>query len=440
MAADRVLPIVILALAASASHVRAQPEERGAAEEQQIADQQAAAAAKAATEQLRSRLPAEVHFAARVCSLSPEQSAELMQAAGKALDEIERRLAAASLNLTQPMPEVPSTIHEQLDLAVKRQVSEQAWSRLQAERKELRERLRHAAIEQLLAAVDEFMLLSEGQRHDVRRLLSENGGIGRWRPPAAWNALLRADRAPLQTAMTRAALGVFKLPRSDLAGILRPSQLVVKKDLLAYAYSLAENADPPIAYRRKQPLFQLSLEYVSEVCGLSDAEQTKLRLAGKLDLDGKDKRLDAPRARSAFSMPVDAVLPAGLVANDLPAYGKVWCNLLDPDEERRFETVTRERWRFHQTADLESIAAIFQRQALLTAAQCDNLFERLRQRLPDAEGQTHDRLDTFRAVAQVPQSDLEPLFDEFQWPSIVEQFALLRDTVGDNREAKEGGR
>lgn len=301
----------------------------------------------------------------------------------------------------------------------------------QAPRDALDARLRHAATELLVAALDELMLLDEQQRDEMRKLLADER-LGAWRPSTSWEKLLCADRAAWQTTLARGALAIADLPRSELASILRPSQLAVVTDLRVYALRLGNGRHPPVAHRRKEPLFRLSIEYFSTVCEISDEERSKLVLASKLDLAGKFSEPEAYE-RAKCSPPVDEVLPAGLASSAATAYGKMRQRLTTAERSGRLKAASQARWRFHQAADLESIVAALQRTAGLTAEQCEALFQLFRKETPEVAGGSYIRLETFAAVARIPPARWTPLLEEFQAKSMTEQMRALDRAVAETR-------
>lgn len=381
----------------------------------------------ASDEALRDRIDSNVQFVKKVTGLSQEDSEALREAALDAISKGKSLLNAAPNGLPgidPQKPEILLTFDERFALVVKRQVSPAAWLSLEAERNRLRMRLKHAAIELLLSALDELMLLSEEQRGEFRRLLSE-AEIGSWRPSTAWHKLFCADSVPWQSTMDRGALAVYSAPRSAVASVLEPLQRDVCIHLHVHGLSLGNGVRQPIVYPRRERLIQLSLEHLEDVCDVSEEQRAQLVLAMKLDLNRKREKSSSPGRKPARSMPADAVLPAGLSRADARAYDKMRRRLLNAEQLRQLELATQERWRFHQGADLESIVAVFQRRAMLTSSQCADLFESLREALPFESGESYDRLDTFTAVSKIPKSRLAPRFDEFQWKFVSEQLIEL---------------
>ncbi|HET6881137.1 MAG TPA: hypothetical protein VFI31_13335 [Pirellulales bacterium] len=417
------VPIFILALSALAGPLRAQHESR-----------QAMPSAK--KDPLRALVAAEVHFIVKVCGLPAGEADELAKVASQATDDVALRLTEARSNRNWRSSEAPVTITSEIDRVLKPRLSKPSWLRLHTERTLLATRLRHAAIELLLASLDELLLLDDEQRVELRDLLRQKWA-GAWRPPESWRGLLHADRTPWQRATTRGALALVCFPKAELKRVLRPSQCAASNQAAFYAQQLLLKDRSAGAYWRKEPLFGLSLERLGAAVELSQAERTKLRLAGKLDLDGNSatQRVSPPNASTGYM--VDGLLPAGMLPEDVPAYVKAVGSILGDEQSRGFDNATRERWRFHQSADLHSIVAACQRRCVLTVAQCDDLLDILRERLPEAGQQTYDRRATFAAVADVPASQWEDICDEFQIELIAKCLAELHEVV---RDCEQKGR
>jgi hypothetical protein len=115
------------------------------------------------------------------------------------------------------------------------------------------------------------------------------------------------------------------------------------------------------------------------------------------------------------------------VAAEVHFIAKV-CGLQD-EEAAELTKAAAERWCFHRSIDLESIVAACQRRAVLTARECDELADVLREQVTKDDLPAYDRRTTFAAVASTPPSRLADVCDEFQRELLMQSLAELRDVV-----------
>lgn len=208
------------------------------------------------------RLRIEFCFVEKACELTPAQvaalkelSTELMQQAREELSQAiegqgtnrgaaaaHRRLVlmngrlvnTAGKTLAEEASASQASMVEDVDAAVRKALPAEVAARLIEQRQLAADRVRQAKAASLTAAMDEVLLLSDGQRKSLCRLIASL-----WKE--SWSSVAVEDDvnfAPLPwqnsvqvCAMLRGLGGVFDLPDSALEPLLRPAQRTAWKEL-----------------------------------------------------------------------------------------------------------------------------------------------------------------------------------------------------------------
>ena len=211
----------------------------------------------------RRRLRVELEVVARICELTPEQIAEAEQREDERLEQarerfskqfsrrgVARRIAFAPNGRlrvqrgrtvdvvaeasTDELSALRASVIESVDAAIRRDFPAPVVERLAAERKRIAEKARRAQVCNLVAAMDEILLLSDEQRDKLCRLI-DSLWKDSWKSVAVDSGLASAAPALRESALARARFrglaSAFDLPDSALTPLLRPAQWDVWKGL-----------------------------------------------------------------------------------------------------------------------------------------------------------------------------------------------------------------
>lgn len=273
---------------------------------------------------------------------------------------------------------------------------------------------REAAVLCIVAALDQVMLLSEAQREKLLAIVSDRWQ-GPWRTARTWHALVNPRRAPWQTAMLRAALGVLEIPEEELAPALRPAQLAACRELRVFAMALGQReASEP---RPPEVLFDLSLDDVAEICDLTEDQRTRLWLTGKSDVGRANEQTDrTARFREANEKHptapalVAASLPAGTLPGDLPRYRKGLEQWLTAEQRQQLAAAHQRRREFERRAELAAIVRIVRYHGAASEAQGEQLAESIADQLCDVPLDRDDdvsvRAQLLAALAQLRSDEM----------------------------------
>jgi hypothetical protein len=213
----------------------------------------------------RRRLRVELEVVARICKLTPEQIAAAEQREDERLEQarehfsrqFSRRGAArrivfapngrlhmqrgstvevAADESTYELSALSASVIESVDAAIRRELPASISERLAAERKRIAGKARRAQVCNLVAAMDEILLLSDEQRDKLCHLIDSQWKDS-WKSVAVDSGLASAAPALRESALARARFrglaSAFDLPDSTLTPLLRRAQWDVWKGLRA---------------------------------------------------------------------------------------------------------------------------------------------------------------------------------------------------------------
>lgn len=272
---------------------------------------------------------------------------------------------------------------------------------------------RDAAVLGLVVALDQTMLLSDQQREDFQRLLSDRRP-GEWRAPQTWRAFIRPRPTPWETAMVRAAFVALAMQDSELAPILRPAQLRACGELRVFALTLRNQNKP--APRAIELLLELSLDDVTAACELTEAERARFRLAGASDIHRLDRTADRTKQQSrANEQDVAApVLPgpslaAGTLSGDLTRYRKALEQWLTGEKRQKLVAAHQRRRQFEWRAELAGILRVIRCYCRPNDSQCERLSEYIVEQLGDPSTDNDDvcvRAQLLEALSRLPAREI----------------------------------
>jgi hypothetical protein len=206
----------------------------------------------------------------------------------------------------------------------------------------------------------------------------------------------------------------------------RPAFVVNARQFNVWVFA---SADAPPRERFEAALTIL-LEEAEVVCGLTEAQVAKLRLAGLGDItrfrdrvDAKrrelqDKSYDQDRANEVLQkvQPLRLAFQAGLFG-DGSLFGRTLEGMLDEGQARRYAAGLLQRAVFAYLAKVDLAVASWARSMGLTADQRQRLTWLIlaETRAPRRLGQQEQLVVPYQ-VSKIDQDKLRPLFDDKQWP------------------------
>jgi hypothetical protein len=192
--------------------------------------------------------------------------------------------------------------------------------------------------------------------------------------------------------------------------------------------------------QRVESQLLLQVEAIDHVCGLTEAQITKLQLAGQGDLKrflddvsvARKKFMKVRRNRNAFNniwqeiQPLQARINAGLYGES-SFFRKVLRRSLTEEQSSRYEESEWERRQFRYHAKLALVVAMMERSMPLRAEQREQFINMLKEETttPKAFGQ-YDYYVVLYQLNRIPDKKLKPIFDEAQWKVLKQHQAQAR--------------
>lgn len=382
-------------------------------------------------------MSAEIRLMARVCELSPEQCQTLEVQARKAVRLGKGTVEEAAI-VERARPELVFLL---------KNITPQAFERFSAERVRLERRERRAAVMLQVSSLDSALCLTSEQRQKLCESLPE---------PASWEAGMRWPPLALMPGISQlpdvVSSGDLHCP--PLSRQLKIRDTVTFQQAAAFSQLAFQNPGwsqimsgdvrqrligkpPPLndQRRRLNALLDCSIEFANAACRLSELQGGKLRAVGKLDIERYAERhhaADANKVREIANWYQLLMLSANAFSIFQRAdsnYQRLLRSRLDDDQQRSLAAAESERQDFHKQALVEAVVVGFQRFAALTYAECDALAKRLRQSLAASRAPLHQRSAWITAITEIPEKEIESLFDGEQWPLARSQIGRLRDAA-----------
>jgi hypothetical protein len=349
----------------------------------------------------------------------------------------------------------------------------EAWKKLDDDEARRDAMRRSARVRMFVALVDEALMLSSQQRNDLCQRLSKDGADAVWRPMAS-GTLPNPATDRLYAALAGEPLGSFDLPE-EWKGLLSKPQLAVLKEIqetplpktIALRQGLqiqvraagnlrviqqraiavrdvkkGSRANPrdPVADDRERRLaryIEQRVDQIDAACSLSAAQREKLLLAGKLDLLRLREQSPPPEEPLAQAVIVaqqvrimggdSAPLPLAIFSDAASYFQKSLQGRLGDEQKDRLAAAERERREFHRQAMVAAVVVGFERAAILTADQCDELSTALDKALGEIESgsMASVRLECLRRIEKRAWGVLRTVLYEFQQPAAAEHQARL---------------
>ena len=440
-------------------------------------------------ERLRDPLFNEVHFMAKVGHLTPSETESLKNVGeqtiirhlGPTTSGAAGRLVRREVVVVNGRGEVREELNEPPPRAVRRElapvlrsISQQAWEQFESERERLDRRRKHAEILAQVAAFDEALLLTREQREKFCNLLS-----ARWTD--VWRGRINENSGadPARLCLTAVgAMGFFSIPDVELAAALRPDQvaafklvqLPTQEEIVALQAAAAPVARNNAAIgaqvgvrvvvqqaeverkvvrqglliselrQRLESLLERFIDDAEDSCALSEAQKQTLLLAGKLDLDRYFQQHAESTAKPQPGQQVvlmhRQIAGANVRLPDIFSEGsffqKALHSRLSAEQLEDLAGAQRERARFAQQMVLENLVVALAEPAALTSEQCERLETALAPEIVptnSAANPSRWRRETLHRISELAIVPLQPLFEEWQWPSAREYLDQLADTA-----------
>lgn len=213
---------------------------------------------------------------------------------------------------------------------------------------------------------------------------------------------------------------------------------------------VAQAGSPSDHRDQLESLLERSLDYVDDVCSLTDAQRRKLLLAGKLDITAQLEKMAevqkaAIEARKAAAdaqeeqgedagvqvveFMVDRPAPNASVFFDSSSrFGKFVRNRLSAAQTKRLDDSRRERMAHQRQAAAKAVACLLGESGKLTAAEHERVLAALQRELDDCEIELSagPATQAVHRLASLPDEKLRPLFDARQWPVVRRHWSELR--------------
>jgi hypothetical protein len=180
------------------------------------------------------------------------------------------------------------------------------------------------------------------------------------------------------------------------------------------------------------------IDEIARVCGLSEDQKRKLRLAGRGDIkrffdkvDDLKHRLQASASEANANIwqeiqPLQAEINAGLFGEN-SIYAKTIKRTLNDDQNARFETIAHSRILTRHRSTVEWFVAHLDKALGLTEEDRRRFIELLvtEAKPPKKFGQA-DYWYFLLEIADMPESKIKPIFDAQQWRLLSAQFPRAR--------------
>jgi hypothetical protein len=192
------------------------------------------------------------------------------------------------------------------------------------------------------------------------------------------------------------------------------------------------------ARNKLDSLLLVRIQDLDRVCGISEAQKNKLRVAGRGDIKRFFDRVEGLKRKFQQGQndpntniwqeiqPLQVELNAGLFGDD-SIYAKTIKRTLNPDQTARFETLARERTTVRFRATVEWFVTHLDKGLGLTEDQRQRFVELLvsEARPPRKFGQG-DYWYLMLRMAGLPEAKLKPIFDAPQWRLLSRQFVQAK--------------
>jgi hypothetical protein len=480
------VPVLVLISGSKAKAQFAVPPDADAvptrAQLQAVDDELVATARKTLERRLRFKLD----FLRRAVSASEERDAQIRRVGqtlvSTRLNEIEDWVRATH----QLSPSVLTlaglsnrSMEDELEQEVRAVLGDDVFAKYAAERRAADARLALARFRNWVAAIDKKLLLSSEQREQLLRIIAANWRRGR--PPPRANAIFYGDMLqfvgpgcrsrslpeladlnwigilrPAQRAvwaesqqhprpaaqMHRVRRAAERMPKDDLAeeelddqAPKQPAQAQREADRKANAHHQALErlaVQWLVGRARAATVLTLRIDDIQLAAPLSEAQRHKLELAGMLDAERYEARVDATLMKmveaqidhdQGFRFEPDELrllqAPSLAIADEHSAFRKLLAKTLLPEQTQRLAEVERSRKDFAEEAACECVAALVAERLPLTDAQWSG-FSKLLMDHPEALGDTS--IEASEIAARLPAELVRPPFDDDQWELVAPLF------------------
>jgi hypothetical protein len=184
----------------------------------------------------------------------------------------------------------------------------------------------------------------------------------------------------------------------------------------------------------------LQVEALDSICGLSDKQKAKLRLAASGDMKRfyddvdvvRQQFLKVRRDQNAFNQiwqdiqPLQTRVNSGLFGEDSLLH-KIAKRTLDAQQRAKYEEADLERRKFRYEAKVAVVLAMLESGVPLRDEQRQRFLKVLvEETQPPKKFGQYDYYVVMHQAAKVPEGKLKPIFDDAQWRALRQQFRQAR--------------
>ncbi|HEV3022026.1 MAG TPA: hypothetical protein VGX76_06150, partial [Pirellulales bacterium] len=223
----------------------------------------------------------------------------------------------------------------------------------------------------------------------------------------------------------------------DDEGLVERRRAAEAKDLRNSALQAAAQADglPTYAGTVDIGLFlKLAIDELNAAAGLSDEQRRKLELAGKIDIERRNDRLEElaqklidQQRQAVIAVKDDLVAdvrkllrtPSAAITDDSSRFQKLQSSVLTQEQVLRVAKARGARREFAHEAARQRVVALIAERVPLDDTQWNDASKRLRASWEPFVGEAFDARGI---AATIPGELIEPIFDEAQWEMIKPVF------------------
>lgn len=396
----------------------------------------------------RPNVDLEVGFVSRICRLPADERKLLEQAAAQNFKRLVARYwGGARPSQTDEADEEAGNPGDIVRQCLDRSLTELAWppERLAGYRQELAERAKdrkYACLRMLVAHLDDQLVLTSQQRKRLAAALDAG-----WQ--AGWEDYF--DSMYFEGVLQ-------ELPRDLPQGILRPAQRALWKEMLEASSEgvddqiiaeLVTSSSVSVSDLRRLLRAQLAARIAdaAAACGLTEAQQAKLSLAGSGDIHRRLGPLEAllhKLKRAGSDVEVEQVYQVAQEVHLEPncpsvtfgrssLFAKVLKHLLNEQQARRYAGRIAARRKYRHQALVAWTVHNFETQMSLTASERRALQKIwLKETHPPKSVGSEEAvyLKFMTELAKIPDATTKEVLDESLWPSFGQYLAEIRMEAG----------
>lgn len=310
----------------------------------------------------------------------------------------------------------------------------------------IKQRERQAAVMLEICALDASLMLTSAQRQKLYETLSLSTAS---EPDARWPAvMLLPGITQLPNGVSAGAVPRVPVSKPQVAAAVWPAQAAAFDDFQVrnlqrteiYSNGIRQwliNNQPPLAEQRRRlaALLDRYVENTAAACTVDDMLRSKLRLAGRLDIETYAERYRAVEAHSDsqverwFRLMILGGGAFAIYSQHDSTYQKFLRSRLDNDQKKKLAVAESERLDFHKQSLVAAVLVGFQRSAALTADECDALENQFNHSLVNCRATIGQRSTLLQAITEIPEQEVKSVMNDEQWLAAKRHLTQLRDVA-----------